>query len=193
MKFEVWEKVVGYEGAYEVSSFGQVKSLHRVFERPYQESIRSKTIYEKILKPYVGKTGYCYVNLRAKDKASLSTIQRLVALAFMPNLENKPCVNHINGIKTDNRLENLEWVTHSENLTHAYQIGLRIPSSKRGYDFKGSLPISQFTNDNIWVQDWPGSMEAQRQTGIFQANISKCLRGMRKTAGSFIWKYKKSI
>jgi len=190
---EIWKDVVGFEGAYMVSSLGRVKSLKRTFERLYQGKIRMKTINERILKQHIGKTGYCYINLHAKERGIHTTIHRLLALAFIENPQGKRNVNHINGIKTDNRLINLEWVTTSENGIHAYAIGLRKPSDKRGADFKGSIPISQFSINGDWIKDWPGSMEAQRQTTIKQGNISKCLLGKRKSAGGFIWKYKAPI
>jgi hypothetical protein len=186
---EIWKDVVGFEGLYMVSSLGNVKSLTRTFERPYQGKIRIKTINERILKPNQGKTGYYYVGLNSK----LTTIHRLVALAFISNPHAKRNVNHINGIKTDNRIENLEWATHSENTLHAYSIGLRKPTDKRGADHKNSIPISQFSINGEWIRDWAGSMEAQRQTAIKQGNISKCLLGKRRIAGGFIWKYKNSI
>jgi hypothetical protein len=190
---EIWKDVIGFEGLYMVSSLGQVKSLKRTFERPYQGKIRMKTINERILKPHIGKTGYCYINLKNKENSIHATIHRLVAKAFLINLGNKPQVNHINGVKTDNRLENLEWVTTSENGIHAYAIGLRKPANKRGSDHKNSIPISQFSINGEWIRDWAGSMEVQRQTAIKQGNISKCLLGKRISAGGFIWKYKASI
>jgi hypothetical protein len=191
---EIWKDVVGFEGLYMVSSLGRVKSLDRTIERLYNGKLRTKSIKERILKPHISKTtGYYYINLQSKAKSIHSTIHRLVSLAFIENPDCKKVVNHINGIKTDNRVENLEWVTTSENTFHAYKLGLRKASNKRGADFKGSIPISQFTIEGIWIKDWPGSMEAQRETGVFQANISKCLLGKRKITGGFIWKYKELI
>ena len=101
---EVFKDVLGYEGAYKVSNLGRVKSLERVVvhKNGYKYPIK-----ERILKPVL-KRGYPSVNLCLDDKRKSIKIHRLVALAFMPNPESKATVNHINGIKTDNRLENLE-------------------------------------------------------------------------------------
>jgi len=107
---EIWEFIKSTDMKYLISNHGRVKGLN-------------KNHYGKILSQHVSCWGYYYVRILDKSKS----VHRLVALAFVPNPENKKCVNHINGIRTDNRVENLEWVTHSENRFHGI---LRINPNK---------------------------------------------------------------
>ena len=109
---EIWKAIEGYEELYEVSSIGNVRSLDRYVNHPKGgKSLRKG----KILNPISDKDGYYHVHLSNGEKNSNPLISRLVAQAFIPNPENKPVVDHISGIKTDNRVENLRWVTHKEN------------------------------------------------------------------------------
>lgn len=112
---EVWKPIEGYEGLYEVSNLGRVKNLERRI--PFGYGLR--TIPERILKNNVNEFGYLYVRLYKDAKGKKHKIHRLVAQTFIENPENKKCVNHIDGNKQNNSVENLEWVTHSENMKHA--------------------------------------------------------------------------
>lgn len=116
---EIWLPVVGFEGLYEVSTLGRVKSLDRVRLDP----IRGAKHYKcKILSPGATPFGYLFVRLSYKNKPSVSKLlHRLVADAFIPNPDNKPQVNHKNGIKSDNTVINLEWMTSSENVRHSFE------------------------------------------------------------------------
>lgn len=121
---EIWKDIKGWEGYYQISNLGRVKSLYRIVPHKLKGK---KTIFERILKPCIASPGYYSLGLRKDCKVKCARIHRLVALHFIPNPQNKPEINHKNGIKTDNRIENLEWVTRSENEKHAYKIGLKKP------------------------------------------------------------------
>lgn len=113
MSKEIWKPIPGYEDYYEVSTLGRVKRIKG----------KKGTHIGRILEGTL-HNGYLTVELSSEDEAKVYRINRLVARTFIPNPENKPEVNHINGIKTDNRVENLEWVTHNENIQHAWKTGL---------------------------------------------------------------------
>lgn len=118
---EIWKDVVGFEGLYEVSSLGRIKFLPK-------KKWAGKSFYitkESISFGNKIKTGYYYVCLIKNESKKYFRVNRLVATAFIQNPLNKRCVNHVNGIKTDNRVGNLEWSTHSENSIHAFKIGLK--------------------------------------------------------------------
>lgn len=111
MEREIWMPVLGYEGVYEINIRGAIRSLHR--RNP-----------NKDLVVRIGRAGYYTVRLSLKGKTNTKHVHRLIAEVFIPNLDCKLHINHINGIKTDNSVTNLEWVTHSENMKHAFATGL---------------------------------------------------------------------
>ena len=122
---EVWKDVEGYEGLYQVSTCGNVKSLPKVRRNGTGTYIQK----ERLLKPSNTSTGYKKVELCKDGKRKGFKVHRLVAIAFIPNPDNKPEVNHIDGNKINNNIDNLEWVTSSENSIHAYETGLN-PNKK---------------------------------------------------------------
>ena len=123
---EEWRSIKGFEGKYLISNFARVKTIP--FYTNHTKGRR--LVGERIRKVFVGRNGYPTVTLGGNNK----TIHRIIATAFIPNPENKPQVNHINGIKTDNHISNLEWATSSENLKHAYNTGLKKCYYKGGHN-----------------------------------------------------------
>jgi len=113
---EIWKEITDFEN-YEVSNFGNIRSLIDSHNK-----IREFPLLRKQQKQ---KTGYLYIGLSKNNKIYTKLVHRLVAKAFIENSNNKPDINHINGIKTDNRVQNLEWATRTENQIHAYKIGLQ--------------------------------------------------------------------
>ena len=176
---EIWKPVVGYEGFYEVSNMGRVKSLER-------KDCLGRTVKERILKQAVTHDGYLKVGLWAGGKLKTLKVHRLVCEAFNDNRDEKPEVNHINENKTDNRACNLEWCTRRENNNH----GSRNIRAGKAIAKANSKPLGQYTRDGELVKIWPSTQEAQRQAGFSQGNISQVAKGNRKTACGFVWKYK---
>lgn len=154
-------------------------------------------VYNKkkiLLKPWVNHYGYKTLTLHGVKVL----VHRLVAQTFIPNPENKRCVNHKNGIKTDNRVENLEWCTYAENNLHAYRVLMKAPVinkpflNKFGKEHGKSKLITQIKNDKI-IAEFYGASEAERGTSINRRHINECCNNKRKTAGGFCWKFKKDI
>lgn len=175
---EIWKNIEGYEGFYQVSNMGRVKSLER-------KNSQGRTVKERILKPAVKKAGYVEVNLYAGGKPKTLKVHRLVCEAFNDNRDEKPEVNHINEIKTDNRACNLEWCTRRENCNH----GTRNSRAGKAIAKANSKPLGQWTKEGELVKTWSSLTEIGRQTGFSRGNISQVANGNRKTAYGFIWRY----
>ena len=132
MKNEIWKDIPDYEGLYQVSNLGKIKGLERKSPMPCNGINAKRRRIGKILLPSGAKNkkGYYHLSLYCKGSKTNHTVHRLIASAFIPNPENKPQINHKNGIKTDNRIGNLEWCTLQENMIHATNNGLRARGEK---------------------------------------------------------------
>lgn len=178
---------IDYTGLYEISSWGRVKSLDRIVNHKGQcKQIK----IGKILKQNLNKRGYAFTYLSKNGKDKTCQVHRLVAEAFIPNPKNKPQVNHINGIKHDNRAEKLEWVTGSENVRHAIKTGLVIMPN--GKNHPSNKPVLQYNLNKEFIGEYYSGKKAQDITGINKTKISECCNNKRKTAGGYIWRFKDS-
>jgi len=187
MNKEKWEIIDGYEGKYHVSSKGKIIAITRICRNT------DNTINNKRIKEWSNKKGYVFVSLIKNGHTKNYRIHRLVAQTFIPNPKNKPQVNHINGIKTDNRVENLEWVTDSENKRHGYRTGLLIPfmpmKGKKGAKCPNSRPVLQMNLAGTPIYIYSSSKEACLVTGVSRLLLSKCLNGKKENALDFKWRY----
>lgn len=168
---EIWRKTPEKYGNYEVSNIGRIRNAK----------------IKKIKNTRVHKTGYVYGKTKKDGKKINIKLHRVVAETFIPNPYNKPQVNHINGIKHDNRVENLEWCTHSENMQHARAIGLLSKTEKN----VRKTEVLQISKDGVLLKQWKSIKEAANVLNLSESGISDVCRGYenRETCGGFIWKY----
>lgn len=163
----MWKQIVydGFETSYEVNENGEVRN--------------GKTGY--VLKLQPTKDEYYSVSLRVNNRPRMCRVHRLVAMAFIPNPENKPIVNHKDGNRINNKVENLEWVTYSENTQHAVDTGLK-PAAK-------TVEVVQYNLDGTKIDEFFSISDAARDTGSSVEKIVACCKGARKTHNGFQWRY----
>lgn len=178
---EEFEDIKDYEELYQVSNYGRVKST------------RNNIILKCCINNYDYLT--CWLSINGKSKNC--QIHRLVAETFIPNLNNKPTVNHISGNKHDNRVCNLEWNTYSEQLNHSYKNNLRekpFGNKNNMFNKKGKLhhrskPVYQCNSDGKIIKVWENTYEIVKKLNFTQSGINRCCLGKMKTYKGFIWKY----
>jgi len=173
---EVWKDIPLWEWRYQVSNLGNVKSLN--FKNTWKE---------KLLKLQYDKYRYltCWINQKSFK------VHRLISMAFIPNPENKKCVNHKNWIKYDNRLENLEWNTYSENSKHSYSVLWRIwaVTWKFWKLHHRAKKVCQFSLDWKLIKEWDSMVDVQRELWINHSHISACCNWKARITGGYIWKF----
>lgn len=173
---EIWKDIKNFEGSYQVSNLGRVKSLSRKRNRIYG------VVRERILRAGINRDGYACVILFNKLGKKGFKVHRLVAKAFVLNNENKPQINHKDGNKCNNNISNLEWVTHSENALHAIENNLM-------KSVKEKVKVKQLDkNTGKSLNIFNSVKEAAKNINISPSNISSCLTEKRKTAGGFCWR-----
>lgn len=181
MENEEWRDIEGYDGYYQVSNLGRVRSVDRYL--PFKGTIGLRK--GNILKQIFSNKGYKTLKLSKDGKNKRYSVHRLVAETFIPNPNNLKEVNHIDEDKTNNNVENLEWCDTKYNINY----GTRIERQK----VKLSKPVLQFTLNGQFVAEYPSIIEAYRQIGIYQQSISECCKGKRKSAGGYIWRFKNCL
>ena len=186
---EEWRDIEGYEGIYQISSYGRARSF--------------KFNKIKILKPIKNNQGYLSYILSINGNRKQYRAHRLVAKAFIPNTENKEEVNHIDGDKQNNNVLNLEWVTRSENQQHAWDNDLkpRLTGNKNGFYGKHHNEttrdkLSKMHNKAVINIDtgiiYESITIASKETGVSLSGISACCKGKLKKSGGYKWEYKKN-
>lgn len=170
---EEWKDIEGYEGLYQVSSEGRVKSLRN----------------NKALKPKTDKKGYAVICLCKNNTKHYFKINRLVAKAFIPNPHNLPCTNHKNCIPNDNRVENIEWCDWKYNNHYGNRINKA--RTKMVNNPGISKIVYKYTVDGEFIEQYPSANEAQRNIGIEKSRgVSMCCRGVIPTFKGYKWSYK---
>lgn len=184
---EEWRAIPGYEGYYEVSNFGQIRSLDH-------ERVAFKSSYVmkgRILKQSKGNSGYFQVNLSKLGKQKIVMVHRIVAKVFVKNdnPDKKIAVNHKDGIKTNNFAENLEWITYSDNQKHAYKNGLNRWVPGKGVPQKPVVQLDKDTGELI--SEYVSIGEAARAIGSkYDSGISGCCSGRCQTSKGYKWMLK---
>jgi hypothetical protein len=172
MQEEIWKPIKGYEKKYSISNFGRIRNKRT----------------SRITEGRIGNHGYKRVSFRKEGEIKEYLIHRLVAETFIENKQRKRTVNHIDGNKTNNNIENLEWATDKEQQAHAIKNGLR--KTIKSCDNKLSKKVDQFNLDGTYIKTHNSIVEAKKELGS-DLHISEVCRGKRKTTGGYIWSYSK--
>lgn len=171
---EIWKDINGYEGKYQVSNKGQVKSIAKNKELILKQSFKNKR-----------GCSYPKVNLYDKyGKGKSYRVHRLVAETFIPNPYNLPCVNHIDGDKTNNNVSNLEWCSYSENTKHAYDTNLILPHMQKAIE-KQKRKILCHQNNKVYNS----ITEAGKELNLNISKISLVCKGARTHTGGYTFEY----
>lgn len=182
---EVWKPIEGYEGLYEVSNLGRVRSFDRIIIRPHPRNASMSMKYllkGRIMKQKVAWGGYMAVTLTQLDSIQETFfVHRLVAKAFIPNHDNKPEVNHKDETRTNNCADNLEWVTKAENMQWG-TCGERMGR-------KHWKAIVQMTMDGKFVKRWDCAQHASEELGLHHSRLISVCRGKANSHGGFRWRY----
>ena len=190
MENEVWKDIPRYEGLYQASNLGRIRSCARTIIRKNKIKQQFKG---KILSPEDNGNGYLRLILYKNKKKNSEYVHRLIASAFIENYYNCEQINHIDGNKQNNNINNLEWCTKSYNIKEAYRLGLKTaPKTMLGiksYKNHLSKPVNQYDLQGNFIKRYDSFSAAARATGLNRTHIGECCNGKNRTYGGFIWKY----
>ena len=178
---EIWKAIEGYEGKYEVSNLGRVRSLPRPKTSRNAHGKYTFTTKPKILRTFTQRGGYQRISFgKGKDKVAIF-VHRLVAQAFIPNPDNLPHVNHKDENPKNNRADNLEWCNAQYNTTYG-----TIPEKNSKAH---SIPVVQCDMNGNPIRTYPSATAAAESIGLTKGAVTKCCKGQNKTAGGYRWRY----
>lgn len=187
MENEIWKDIPGYVGIYQVSNYGRIKSLSRLI---YRKNGQISKTQGKILSPGIDKYGY-YIVVLCNGKKETKTVHRIVALAFINNPNNLPEIDHKDGNRKNNKVENLRWVTRKENANNPISKLRYSHAAKQIKNYKYLMQSVRQIKDGKVIAEYESMREAERQTNIAHSSIKKAINGKLKNAGGFQWEYKK--
>lgn len=188
---EQWKSIRNYEGLYEVSSLGRIRSISR--KKKVNIKNNEFVVHKgRVLKQSLKRNGYYSFDASKDGKAKTITVHRMIAEAFIPNPDNKPCINHKNAIKTDNRIENLEWVTYKENSEHASDMDLfptpqkvRIQCIELQKEFESSVVAARWLNDTVF--------KGSKNIKTISKNIRRACTDARASNKAYNYRWKNLI
>ena len=178
---EIWKDIPTYEGIYQASNLGKIKSLERIAIKKYRGN---RVVKERIMLGTINEDGYLKVHFKNNNRNNSYFIHRLIAQTFIDNPYNKEQINHKDGNKLNNKVDNLEWVTNLENQQHAWRNRLKY------YKGQNDIKVLQFNMDNKFIKEYKSITDAHKQCGISLGNICNCCKGKRSSAGGYKWRYK---
>lgn len=184
---EIWQDIPDYLGLYKVSNFGRVQSLARYVPR---KNGQMGFVPERELKPGTDRHGYKNVVLSKNGTHKTFTIHKLVALAFIPNPEQLPEIDHKDGTRTNNRVENLQWVTRKQNANNPISKYRYSEMAKARKPYKSLQKRIYQIKDGVIINEFASMREAERITGVAHSSIRRVISGTLKMAGGFVWKDK---
>ena len=182
---EEWRDIKGFEGYYKISNLCRIISLPKKNNVNLFNKHKTTTITrEKIIKGSKDKDGYVVINLKVGTKLRKFKVHRLVAIAFLKEDKARTLINHKNGIKDDNRADNLEWVSSKENAIHAHSVLF----DETHHYYRERL-VSQYTLDGVFLKIHKSITRAALDAGISKSAVCDCCKGKISQAGSYVWRY----
>lgn len=179
---EIWKDIKEYEGLYQVSNKGNIRSLDRIVSHNNRKG--NRILKGRVLSCWYDKYNYARITLSKNGKVCKYLVHYIVASTFIPNPENKPYIDHIDTNPSNNSIENLRWVTQKENINNKLTI-----EKMSGVNNHSSKPVLQFSKEGELLKKWNCIMDIERELNICNSSISGVCKGKHKTAGDYKWCY----